>query len=228
MYKFNTLFATLFTVLFLVGCGESRQTKEAEVSDAKETSESSSTTGAEYTVDLSNSKIEWEGEKKFTNAGHNGVISLKNGTFKIEDGAIQAGNFVIDMKTLQNTDLEDSPEDQKKLEGHLKSEDFFHVSKYPEAKFELTSIEPLENDNAGTHSVNGNLTLKDVTKNISFPAEVEMGKDKFKAQAEFHINRTDFNVKYGSKTFNPDLVKDKIIKDQIHLNLHIVANKQTS
>ena len=217
-----------FIGFLLMGCGNSRQTKEAEVSEAKEAPKESETSGAKYQVDLNKSKINWEGEKKFTNTNHNGVIDLKSGSFKVEDGSIKAGNFVIDMTSLENKDLKGSPEDKKKLEGHLKSEDFFHVSKYPQGKFELTGVKKLSGDTAHTHTVKGNLTLKDVTKNISFPANIDMGKKSFKAKSEFHINRADFNVKYGSETFNPELVQDKIIKDAIHLDINLVAKRQSS
>lgn len=228
MHKFNLFFTVLFTALLFIGCGDSRQTEEADVSEEKEAPEESTTEGATYAVNMDNSQIKWEGGKKFTNTSHNGVIDLKSGSFKVKGGSLKAGNFVIDMTSIQNKDLEGSPEDQKKLEGHLKSEDFFHVKKYPEAKFELTGVEPLSNDTAHTHKINGNLSMKDVTKNIGFPATVNMKDDAFRAKAEFNINRADFNVKYGSETFNADLVQDKIIKDKIHLNIRLHAERKSS
>jgi len=228
MHKFNLFFIMLFTGLLVIGCGNSRQSEEAEVSEEKDAPEESTTSGATYAVNMNKSKIKWEGAKKFTNTSHNGVINLKSGSFKVENGSIKAGNFVIDMTSIQNTDLEGSPEDQKKLVGHLKSEDFFHVEKYPEAKFELTGVEALSNDTAHTHKINGNLSLKDVTKNIGFPATVNMEDGQFTAKAEFNINRADFNVKYGSETFSPELVQDKIIKDKIHLNIKLHAERESS
>lgn len=162
-------------------------------------------------VDVSTSVLTWKGTKP--TGAHNGVVSLQSGGLVVEDGKVTQGEFVIDMSTIVNKDMEGS-DGAGKLEGHLKSADFFDVEKFPTSKFVITSVTEAE----GKLAVTGNLTIKDVTKSITIPATVstEGGVTTFTSD-KFMVNRADFNVKYGSKSFFDNL-KDKFIDDLMEMS----------
>jgi len=128
-----------------------------------------------YTVDLAASKLEWKGSKLAYS--HNGTIDLQSGSLSIDsEGNLVGGSFVIDMSTIKDLDLED-PEKIAKLEGHLKSEDFFQAETYPTATFTLTNYD------AGTGMVSGNLEMKGKTHQITFPATVNVTDNGVEASA---------------------------------------------
>lgn len=163
-------------------------------------------------VDLEESVINWKGEKP--TGSHHGTIMLEEGSLVVTEGKLTGGEFVIDMSSIQNEDLKEDAEKSAKLVGHLSSEDFFHVEQYPSSKFVITSVEEKE----GKLAVTGNLTIKEVTKSITIPAMVTNvdGVTTFESE-KFMINRADFNVKYGSKSFFDNL-KDKFIHDDIEMS----------
>lgn len=162
-------------------------------------------------VDTAVSVLNWKGTKP--TGAHNGTVALKTGGLLVENGELKGGEFVVDLTTITNLDMKGS-DGAGKLEGHLKSPDFFDVAKYPTSKFVITKVE----DKGGKIHVTGNLTLKDVTKSITIPATVskEAGVTTFKSE-KFMVNRADFNVKYGSKSFFDNL-KDKFIDDNMELS----------
>lgn len=228
MKTFTFLIMAFFGIsTLLVSCGESKQTEEATVTEEQSAAEATYE-AVTYIIDTTESDLEWTGEKKFVNWGHYGTIDLKSGEIYVNNSEVEGGEFIIDMNSLYvaDKDLEDKgiTADRPKLEGHLKSDDFFAVEQFPTAKFVITDVQPLEGDPDNTHTISGNLTIRDVTKNISFPASIDIDENNVEATAEFHINRTDFNVKYGSDALF-DLAKDQIIKDEIHFDLELVAVK---
>ena len=162
-------------------------------------------------VDTAASVLTWKGTKP--TGAHDGVVSLKSGGMLVENGTLTQGEFVIDMATIVNNDMAGS-EGAGKLEGHLKSADFFDVENFPTSKFVITSV----NETEGKLSVTGNLTIKDVTKSITIPATIatEGGVTTFTSE-KFMVNRADFNVKYGSKSFFDNL-KDKFIDDLMEMS----------
>lgn len=186
---------------------EKVETKEAEKVEVK-VSELNN-------VDTSTSMLAWKGTKP--TGAHNGIVSLKSGGLLVENGDLKGGEFVIDLNTIKNLDMVAKPDAAAKLEGHLKNADFFDVAAYPTAKFVITSVEEKEDK---LH-VTGNLQIKDVTKSITIPATVstEGGVTTFKSEV-FNINRADFNVKYGSKSFFDNL-KDKFIDDMMELSFEV-------
>ena len=211
----------LATISMNVACkGEKNETEE--VGEVATASEESTT----YVVDTQNSVIEWIGSKP---AGkHNGTINLKSGEVAVKNDSIQSGKFVIDMNSIVVTDLKagDGKED---LEAHLKGtgdkegeDHFFNVGKFPEGMFEITTI-TTEN---GKTTVNGNLTLKGVTKPVSFPAALAYEGDTMMLTSDsFQINRTHWNVNYASKSIFDDL-KDQFVNDEIELVVKLKATKQ--
>jgi len=156
---------------------------------------------------------------------HTGTINLSNGTATVKDGQLESGTFTIDMNSITVTDLEGNS--KAKLEGHLKglqeksADHFFNVTKFPSATFEITSLGNKE----GKTYLEGNLTIKGIKKNISFPANTTIEGDTMTISTEvFTINRTAWNINYASKSIFTDL-GDKFIKDDIELKLEIKATK---
>ena len=206
--------------LAVTGCKDNNN--EANVEDAKEAA-TAEAEAMEFKVDTSASTIEWQGEKP--TGTHTGTIQVTGGTFMANDSTIQSGTFVIDMKSIEVTDLEG--EEKANLEAHLmgtvegKEGDFFNVNKFPEAKFEVTGI--TEKD--GQSILQGNLTLKEETKNISFPVSISKDGETYSITSEeFTIDRTDWNVNYGSKSVF-DGLGDKFINDDIQLKIDLKAKK---
>jgi polyisoprenoid-binding protein YceI len=175
-----------------------------------------------YNVDISKSTLEWYAQKM--SGKHNGTIMLSNGEIKNNHGNLTA-SFEIDMNTIVNKDME-SETMKAKLENHLKSADFFDAAKFPKAKFVLTSMTPVsEGASSGiTHQVKGNLTIKDRTNEISFGANISMLPDKITCSGSAVVDRSKFDVRYGSKSFFAD-IGDKMIYDEFTLKFEIVATK---
>jgi len=174
-----------------------------------------------YSINPEETLIGWKGSK--IAYYHNGTINVQSGTLSVNgEGNIISGDFVIDMTSLKNLDLQEKPEDLAKLEGHLKSDDFFDTENYPTANFVITDVEQID----GTkHMVSGNLTMKGVTNKITFPADVEVSDNGVTANALFSIDRTKWNVNYNSGNVFTDLVADKVISDNMAINLDLVATE---
>ncbi len=154
---------------------------------------------------VTNSKIVWKGYK--VTGSHEGTIDLKSGSLTFEDEKLTGGEFVLDMTSIKCTDL--SEDYAPKLEGHLKSEDFFSTDTYPTAKLKITKA---KSSGKNTYKVKADITIKEITKSIKFDVSV-YGK---KATASLTIDRTDFNVKYGSGSYF-DGLKDKLIYDDFDI-----------
>lgn len=169
-------------------------------------------------VDTAQSEITWKGYK--VTGEHAGTIAVKNGNFIYEEEALTGGSFEIDMASLKCTDL--TGEYAGKLEGHLKSDDFFGVATFPTAKFEITKV--VSRGKAGDYKITGNLTIKETTKEIRFNVNVDNATGVPVATADITIDRSDFNVKYGSGSFFDDL-GDKTIYDEFDLGLKLVGTK---
>lgn len=157
------------------------------------------------TVKTENSKVIWKGYK--VTGSHEGVINMTSGSLSFKEDKLTDGLFVIDMTSISNTDMEG--EYKGKLEGHLKSDDFFGVSKYPTAKLDFKKVKA---DGKNAYLVIGDLTIKGKTNSITFKMSVYGNK----ATASLKIDRTEFDVKYGSTSFFEGL-KDKAIYDEFDL-----------
>ena len=177
-----------------------------------------------YVVDADASKMAWIGEK--VTGQHNGVIDIKNGEFVV-DGESMSGTFVIDMNSITVLDIPVDNENHAKLTGHLKSDDFFSVGTYPEATFTVTKMLPYRAREGETanYKITGDLTIKGITNEISFPAQVVIDGDQFSAIADFSVDRSRWNVRYGSGSFFDNL-GDKLIYDDFHINLNLVGSVQ--
>ncbi len=165
-----------------------------------------------FSVDVNSSTVKWHGKK--VTGEHFGTIQLKSGSFEIKNNKISSGMFTIDMASLANTDIEDAGY-KAKLEGHLKSDDFFSVEKFPTATLEVKGS-TFFTDNVS--NVKGKFTIK----GISQPIDFVVTKDGSKFTAEVVIDRSKFDVKYGSGSFFDNL-GDKLIYDEFTLSIVIVT-----
>ena len=174
-----------------------------------------------YTVDTQQSKLVWNA-KKVTGA-HNGFAPIKNGTLLLDGTKLKGGNFEINLKDLTVTDLKD-PEYNAKLTGHLKGDDFFSVEKHPVAKLDITSVSP---SGVNKYNVKGKLTIKGITNEVSFPADVTTTGKTLTANAKIAIDRTKYGIKYNSKSFF-STIGDKAIDDTFNLDVSLVATESGS
>lgn len=161
-------------------------------------------------VNAEKSNIEWLGKK--IGGQHEGNILLKSGSFELKEGKIVSGNFVVDMNSITNTDLEDKSYNQK-LVGHLKSDDFFGVDKFPLANFVLTKASKFDN---GKATISGKITIKGKTEKISF----DVFKKGNQFSAKVNIDRAKFDIRYGSDSFFDNL-GDKVIDDIFVLDIKL-------
>lgn len=203
------LFVLLGGSVFLTSCVDNPEGKKAETTDSVSTTQP--VAGAGLAVDTVASNIAWLGNK--VTGKHNGTIKISNGTLNVQDGKLTGGKFTINMASISNLDITDSTY-KSNLEGHLKSPDFFDVTKFPDATFEITSV---ADSGANKLKISGNLTLKGISKNITFDADVvESTPTSFKAKADFNINRHDWGITYPGK-------KDDAISQEINLKVDLQA-----
>jgi polyisoprenoid-binding protein YceI len=174
-----------------------------------------------FTVNPAKASIKWLCAKKLVDWKHNGVVGLKYGEVAVTNGMLSGGTFSIDMTTIHSNDMEGNPK-YEKLINHLKSDDFFDVKVYPRAKLEITSVMPIEGHTDHNASVFANLTIKDITHNINFPAKITVEEHQVIASAKFSIDRSKWNVRYGSETFFDNL-GDGIINNNIDFEVNFVG-----
>ena len=201
----------------VAGCNNDK-TKAAKTGEAVDTK--ATPTAAAKTYNLTSGTINWTGAK--LSYDHKGTLNITQGVFAAEGNKIKSGEFVIDMTSLKNTDLAANPEKATKLEGHLKSNEFFDVETYPKTSFSITSVVDADTDEANC-MITGNLTLKGVSKSVTFPALVVAKEDGSLSAIsdKFKINRTDWGLKYGSGLIG--VVADEAISDDITLQINLEA-----
>lgn len=163
----------------------------------------------EKSVDVQKSNITWKGYK--VTGEHTGKISIKNGVLEFENDKLVGGEFTIDMASISTTDL--TGDMKGKLDGHLKSDDFFGVETHPNSTLVITKVEGSGN----TVDVTADLTIKGITESVTFPMTISENT----ATAELTIDRSKFNVRYGSNSFF-DGLKDKAIYDDFDLKVDLV------
>lgn len=169
-----------------------------------------------HTADPTATQITWTGKK--LGKEHVGTIGLKEGYISIDKNAITGGEFLVDMTSIKNTDIEDEKMNGM-LIGHLKSDDFFGVEKYPAAKLVLTGSSKFVN---GTATVKGNMTIKGATNPVEFTVQEAATGGVKTYKALITVDRTQYDVKYGSGKFFTDL-GDKAISDEFTLEVTLVA-----
>ncbi|SDH75111.1 YceI family protein [Winogradskyella thalassocola] len=210
-------FFTLIAIVTFSSCGE--KAKEASTTETKDAAVAKSNS-IHYAVNTDESTIEWKGFKP--TGTHNGVIGLTAGKLNINGGSIEGGKFIIDMASIVVKDIPLEEKGNAKLTDHLKSEDFFDSNAFPNAIFEVTEMKTSE----GKSMLSGNLTIKKSTNNISFPVAISFNDENTMTLTSetFTIDRSKWDVKYGSKSFFDNL-GDKFINNEIELKITLTANK---
>jgi hypothetical protein len=159
------------------------------------------------------SNIDWIGRK--VTGAHNGTIPVKNGSLTLTNNQLTGGKFIIDTTAINILDVTD-PATNAQFAGHLASDDFFSSEKYPEAIFEISTV--------NGNQVEGNLTIKDITHPISFTADVNTNGNTVNASGKIVVDRTKYNMKFRSGNFFKDL-GDTLIYNDFDLNVTITATK---
>ena len=235
MKLLSLIATTSFAFFALTACTSSPDSDEATTTEAQEVADD--TGDKTFTINPASSKIKWIGTK--VSGYHVGNVNVKEGEVHIANGEITGGRFILDMQSIAVTGPEGvSEKANQKLLGHLKSEDFFMVERYPEVVFEITKVQPYSGGEVNeaddprqaeinefkvtnpTHMVSGNLTIRDVTKNIEFPAKITINQNSAEAIAKFNINRKDWNITYPG-------APDDLIRDEIHLGISLQASEKS-
>jgi polyisoprenoid-binding protein YceI len=172
------------------------------------TTASSFTNPVKEKVEVKESTINWLGKK--VTGKHTGTIKLKEGFLEMEGENIVGGTFVIDMTSINVTDL--TGDSKGKLEGHLKSDDFFGIAEYPSATLVVNNAKK----NGSTYTINGDITIKGITQPLTF----DLNMDGNTATTSVTIDRSKFNVRYGSGSFFDNL-GDKTIYDDFQLDIKL-------
>ena len=209
MKKLNLVLATLLLSTF---AGTGLQTFAKDHEDHKDHG-----SNHEATIDKSKSKLNWTGKK--VTGQHEGTLVLKSGKVVFNDKKeLTGGEFVIDMKSIKVTDIKVA-KDNKKLTNHLKSPDFFDVKNHSSAKFVVTSVKKSGDDK---YDVTGDLTIKGKTHPVSFPVAVQVSDKTATARGTIKVDRTKYDVRYGSGKFFDNL-GDKMIYDDFEVALDLKA-----
>ena len=168
--------------------------------------------------------VTWIGTKP--TGQHSGVIRLKSSEVKVKGNELEAANFILDMNTLQGLDQDEKG--NAKLSKHLKSDDFFDVEKFPEAKFEFVNMKPYVAGEGEkplladvTHIVTGNLTIKDVTKAVTFPMVFKLDEKGMEAKASFNIDRSLWGLNYG----NDKSLGDRFIRPEVNVGFNLIGKR---
>ncbi|MXV13872.1 YceI family protein [Hufsiella ginkgonis] len=168
-----------------------------------------------YTVDVSKSSIEWIGRK--VTGQHTGTVKIASGNLIYNGATLKGGTFTMDMNSVVTTDGSGA-----RLETHLKSPDFFGVEKNPTSTFTVTKVAPAGGDQV---NITGNLTIKGITKPLTFPATVKKQGNAIAAVAKgVKVDRTKYDIKYNSKSIFA-AIGDKAIDDEFELAINLVATK---
>ena len=201
-----------FTVIFYTGCDNSKSKSKVSI----EKTESIILPKGEYQIDKTKSVVRWIGRTpvKF----HDGTIDIQEGSFSVDDNGILNGNIIIDMESINCTDL--SGGGKKSLEEHLMNDDFFSVNKFKTSKINISSeMKP----NNGLIDFKGSLEIKNISNPISFKSSISKTPEgKYTASSKLTFDRSMYNVKYKSKSFFDDL-GDKFINDDIEIELEIIT-----
>jgi len=215
------LSAAFIAVTAFTSCSDAPKGDTAAITDKQETA---AVTGQTFTVDTTESSVYFNGHGVGKN--HPGTFKLTGGNVAIADDKISGGEFTINIASMEMEEKGDMFEN--KLRPHLLSGDFFDAAKFGTAKFEITGVEPYNAAGSDTSiiaganfNVSGNLTIKDVTKNITFPAKIDLDGNTLKAKANFNIDRRQWNMNYG----NDKSLGDKFISETVNLKLDLQAKQ---
>jgi polyisoprenoid-binding protein YceI len=185
--------------------------------------------GDVFAVDTTFSVVNWKAFHKGGFAPRWGTLSVSSGELSLADGKLNAGEFVIDMRSLKVDPASVTEKDKNyaELEGHLKSVDFFDVEKNPTAEFKVTKVEDLaaattDAVEGANKTISGNLTLQGKTLNVSFPANVQVADKTVSVKGKLTVNRTDWGIKFGTTEADP---AEWMISKDIEISVDVKATK---
>ncbi|SDC39200.1 YceI family protein [Niabella drilacis] len=189
--------------LLLAACGGT----SSDQAKTEEKQEAAAATGNTYAIDTVTTTVDWRATHKGGFAPRFGIISVNDGNLSVENGAVTAGSFTIDLTGLKvdTTSVTEPGKKAADLEAHLKSPDFFDAAKHPTAAFVITKVAPYDSTQqksllpGATNLISGNLTLKDSTLNITFPAQVTITDGEVTAHAKFTIDRSAWGISYKTE-----------------------------
>jgi polyisoprenoid-binding protein YceI len=172
-------------------------------------------------VDAKASTFKWHAKK--VTGEHMGTVNFSGGNIVVEKGMIKGGTVEMDMTSIDVTDLQGEWKD--KLVGHLKSDDFFSVEKNNKSTLVIKKVEAIQNaKTAENYNVTADLTIKGITQEVTFPAIIIVKNGTVTANADFNIDRTRWDIRYGSKSFFEG-IGDKAIDNDFNVKVRLVANK---
>ena len=181
-----------------------------------------------YKADTKQSNITWSGSKKFVESAHTGTVNLKSGQIVFNNEVPVKGEFVVDMTSLANSDLE-SAEYKQKLEGHLKSDDFFKVEEFNTASFTFDKVKSL---GEGMYEFTGELEIRGVKKPKTITAKLDKKNNLITTETNVKIDRTDYGIEYNAEESGGNFFtrmfkggKDKIINNEMEVKVKLVAKK---
>ncbi len=169
-----------------------------------------------FKIVSANSQIDWTGRK--VTGAHNGTIEIKEGLLTLNDGKIKEGVIVINTSTIKILDVTD-PATNAQFAGHLASDDFFSIEKFPTATFDILSAKEISNE---TYHLEGNLTIKDITHLVGFDAKIENDNNQIRLSGKLVIDRTKYDIRFRSGNFFTDL-GDTLIYNDFDLDFNITA-----
>ena len=179
---------------------------------------SSLTFADNYVADTDASTLVWKGSK--VTGFHEGTVSLISGIVEIVDGALKGGRFEIDLGSINTTDL--SGGKKRKLDGHLKSKDFFSVKSFPTAQLAITNVSA--DAEKSSFNVDADLTVKGISKPVSFTAILKENGDSIEAWGKVLVDRSKYAIKFKSGSFFENL-GDKLIHDEFEVDVKLVLKK---
>lgn len=210
----------------LAACGGPSADK-AETGEKQEAAEAS---GDIFIIDTTVTAVNWRATHKGGVAPRFGIVSVPEGIISVENDVINAGSMNINLSSLRvdTTSVTEKDKKASDLEAHLKSGDFFDVAKYPVAKFVITKVEPFDSTQqksllpGATHLISGNLTLKDSTLNVSFPARVAINNNELAVDAKFTFDRSAWGINYKTDG-SPE---NWMISKDVELGIALKASKK--
>ena len=203
----------ILTIL-LTGCANNKES--ATDNQQIKTTKTSKINKGDYIVNKDLSTIKWTG-KEITTKSHYGILDLKEGSIYVNNDGIISGNVVIDMNSINCLDM--SGRGKNRLEGHLRSDDFFGVNSYPEANLSFTSWSV---NNLGKILYKGDLTIKNITHPITFSGSVKKIDIGYRSTINLSFDRTLYEIKFRSGKYFQNL-GDKLILDNIDISAEIVT-----
>ena len=224
-------------LFFMASCGNSNSTETANTETETENheghdyeghdhgTEEAEATVETYTVNAEASSIKWNVEKVFSD-GHYGSIKLKEGSLEMTNEELSGGSFTVDMTDIDAEDMEEGPK-REKLEAHLTgtqekgAEDFFNSTVYPTSNLSITAVEKTEDG----YNVTADLTIKDKTLPVTFPATVIETEEGITANGTIEVNRIDYGITYHSQGLAQKVADEYLIKDIFTLEIELVASK---